>query len=192
MPQIGRICDGVMTLDRGHAKHYEQVWEGIRNYSELASSPESILCQDSVAILTYRLLDQTDTETSVFDYGDRIVIEFDVEFATALEYLVFNLHFVDPAEQYVYQANSRNDGFVMSAPTAGRYRIKVETPPLKLNPGRYSCSFVIRDRKERNFIAWAHAILPFEIRGRYAGISPYQDRVTWSLNIRLPEKRSIT
>lgn len=181
MAAIGRICNYVTVLKQGEQLCYDSPSEGIRVYNTIFNFNKLHTVEKGASITKVSFKNSDNKETTQFEYNSEINIYIDFKIDQDLDNPIINLHFMDLGEQYVLQANSLLDNHQLNYLKKGSYSVKMRIVQLKLNPGRYSCSIVIFDKNQRQFLAWLHNCQEFDVIGNFVGACAYLEQCEWQL-----------
>ncbi|MGW8227273.1 MAG: ABC transporter ATP-binding protein [Gammaproteobacteria bacterium] len=148
MGAITNLCSSAVWLDQGGIVAQGDVGyiisEYLNKYSNISITDPSQWKRSGsgeARITSARLLDNMNQDRTLFNMGEDISVEFDVEFfhehKTLPDDLSIMLTRVDMAVN-VLHLSSRDCGFMENGVNKGKYRIKVDIPECMLYPGTYN------------------------------------------------------
>ncbi len=180
MPQVARVCDAVLNLDKGRAIFNGKTIEGIRIYNE---SFKTEITKPVIERIKLTKMLTNGLETNVVQaYGNDMIIELFLLSKEEITLPTYNISIIDSTQQYIYQVNNKREGIKMPKISIGENRVKFSLKELLLNPGKYSFSITIRDANDKIFYCWYHGVGPFTIVGNFLGASQYQGKAIWNNN----------
>lgn len=141
MRRLRRIAGQAVVQTAG------SVLETVAETPSIAEAKQSIAAKDAdseyrfgtheALIVAHRLLDAGDRPCSTLRVGERFSVELEIDVRVALPDLTAAIMFRNAQGQNLFGANTRYDGPVSLAPSAGtRWLIRMEMEML-LNPGEY-------------------------------------------------------
>lgn len=182
MGVVGRVCDRAMLLNRGHLLLADaSVPQTIQRYFSLFGSTDKKSLSDGASIDLIELVGTNGEASSSFSYGESITFRVHASLQIE-EQPVLNLHFLDTAKNYVFQANSAIDQWELKQLQPGRYVFSCTINPLLLNPGKYTCAVAIFDSTQKHFRAWVYDDCEFDVSGRFSGVGAYIGQGQWALD----------
>ena len=185
MPQVARICDDVLLLNKGQAEFQGgDVPKGIEKYySNFASENCLISGSGRAEILEVRLFSGGNSEIAgerfIVSYLDDLTIELDLRADRSVEALNINIAFFDKELRGVAQIYSLNSDFRL-VNDRDMLSVSVNVGELNLNPGIYTLSFVITDESRGETLINHHAVKDFQVVGSFIGFTPVQIRGKWA------------
>lgn len=177
MPQVARMCDSVLNLNKGKCEHIGLTSKGIRIYNNSFKTEISKGVVETIKLQKFTI---NGKEKDIkINFGDDLDLEFTFTSNLILKKPTLNIHIIDTTQQYLYQANNKRDKVILEDIQIGENKIKLKLKNIQLNPENYSFSIALRDNLDREFYAWYHGIGQFEIIGDFLGESQYQGLVDW-------------
>lgn len=178
MPQVARMCDSVLNLNKGKCEHIGLTSKGIRIYN---NNFKTEISKGVVEIIKLQKFTINGKKKDIkINFGEDLNLEFIFNSGLILKKPTLNIHIIDTTQQYLYQANNKRDKVILEDIQIGENKIKLKLKNIQLNPENYSFSIALRDNLDREFYAWYHGIGQFEIIGDFLGESQYQGLVDWN------------
>nr|WP_315255310.1 ABC transporter ATP-binding protein [uncultured Flavobacterium sp.] len=177
MPQVSRMCDLVLNLNKGTCEHIGLSSQGIRIYNNSFKTEITNAIVETIKLVEFTINGKNDDVK--INYGEDICLEFSFNSSFIIKEPSLNIHIIDTTQQYIYQVNNERDKVTLKDIEIGDNKIKLKLKKIQLNPENYSFSVALRDSKDREFYSWYHGIGQFEILGDFLGESQYQGLVEW-------------
>ena len=177
MPQVARMCDSVVNLDKGKCIHWGAISEGIYKYNMSFTSEISKAVVERIKLNSF--LVNRKKSNIIVKYGEDINLELIFQSNEYIKSPVINIHIIDATQQYIYQVNNKRDSVIIEDIVKGENKYMVKLKEVQLNSGNYSFSIALRDDLDREFFAWYHAIASFKVEAPFIGNSQYQGKVSW-------------
>jgi lipopolysaccharide transport system ATP-binding protein len=178
MPQVARMCNIVLNMERGRCVYLGITSGGINKYNLSFTGEVSKAVVDRVILSEFLINDQKSNVT--VNYGDDIELELTFLSNEFIKKPVLNIHIIDATQQYIYQINSNRDKVGLQDVKIGLNKYCVKLKEIQLNAGNYSFSIAFRDSTDREFYSWYHAIGNFTVNASFLGESQYQGKAQWS------------
>jgi lipopolysaccharide transport system ATP-binding protein len=177
MPQVARMCDKVLNLEKGKLTHFGSSAFGVNKYNLSFKGEKTNAVVDRVVLNS--LIINGEQSDSVIEYGEDIILELNFQSNEIIKNPVLNIHIIDATQQYIYQSNSLRDKVLLKDVLVGSNNYTVKLKTIQLNSGNYSFSVALRDSLDREFFSWYHAIGAFRIKAEFLGSSQYQGISEW-------------
>lgn len=179
MPDISRVCDQVVVLDRGKAIYAgDNVADGIEHYMSFTESGKSVLiCDPKVELHGLKIMNGN-SETRRFRSFDPVRIWFDVTIDASIPRPSFYVSFGDRDSQPVMQCCSLSSpGHIENQ--GRRMSVSVDLEHLCLNPGTYTVTAGITTEGHGEVILKYHNVADISVVGEFVGYAPAQVRGNW-------------
>jgi lipopolysaccharide transport system ATP-binding protein len=167
MSQVNRICDSVMLLDRGKARHFASTSAGIAAYFDTLCEEGAMLHGNGQASLAdLRVLGPQGPDSLAM--GRPLEIVFRLRVALGISDISVILSTLALDRLPVAFAS-----FTTSLSEGGAERvIRFRSPRLTLAPGKYSLSIAVFDETRCTQILWHYNVCPFKVHGEAEHVVP--------------------
>ncbi len=181
MPQISRICSGVMVLNKGIPCYCgSDVTRGIDEYHSLSATPSISLIAGSGKATIHDIQLESDGryDSDTIAYPGSLSILLDVTVDPSVRFFGIGIAFLGPDLQPVAHCHSAFHGGQFTN-TGRRMRIVVNINSLSLNPGIYSVNVGIQADKLGEILIRHINCKTIRVTGDFCGFAPVQLQGAW-------------
>lgn len=161
MQYVKLVFDSALWIEKGEVRRFGPALEVANEYESYmmakCESGAEIIPQDAVHVVGLDYQPE-------LQYGQKLVVEVDIEFGRCVERPVFCLHLhCDGDDALVFSHHSDTEHFQWES-LVGRVRLRMVTHALLLRRGAYRLSFSISERELINYLVWQYKQHPLIIR----------------------------
>jgi len=186
MPQVSRICNYGMLLEKGKVKSFDKdVALIISKYYSLFSTENSrIIGERNIKFngATAHVNNESIESGDIINQGDNISIRFNFTFLVEVEKVKCKLFFINNDTRNVLDIPMELNCKFLKINNINDVTIGIKTEPIFLNGGKYSCTFVILDAKDENRLYRHDNIFNITIHSNYYSWSDVVAKAEWSIN----------
>lgn len=171
MPQVARISTQIMLLREGREIFFdEDIGRGIdAYYREFPNNAQQTAGSGDVLVKNIHFINEGSAAIEKqIDSGEFVEIHIELQFSNkisecVLQLLLWNREMV-PVLNLIGPAWN---GYVVSKDSESKIKVKLRTPPLQLNGGRYDVSFIATDKAHGKIYSRVDNALTLDVAQRY-------------------------
>lgn len=168
MPQISRICNRAILLNRGEVIQIGKPGEIIENYYEITDPNESkiFLINEDCHLLDFQI-----SQTKIFNFQKKLNISIKIESSINIPLIDLNIVFMSRELVPVLQLSSKILGLSLNL-NSGFNFFEISLKDLNLNGGIYNLNLVIFDHHTGEHLLWVQNVLTIKILGEALAVAP--------------------